>query len=94
MCLNLLHYSDNVTYFNAKLSPHIINMYISYMSYGCFLKGRSRRLRSKAQILEDPLGNPYDVLKVLLWPPYGPKGPTKVPYGPLFLPKKEPSSSR
>ena len=41
-----------------------------------FLKGRSRRLRPKAHILDDLLGNPYDVLKVLLGPPYGPyKGP-------------------
>ena len=35
-------------------------------------KGRSRRLRPKAHILDDPLGNPYDALKVLLGPPYGP----------------------
>ena len=28
-------------------------------------KGRSRRLRPKAHILDDPLGNPYDILKVL-----------------------------
>ena len=35
------------------------------------------------------LGNPYDVLKVLLWPPYGPKGPIKVPYGSILLLKKE-----
>ena len=34
------------------------------------LKGRSRQLRPKAHILDDPLGNPYDVLKVLLWPPW------------------------
>ena len=41
-----------------------------------FLKGRSRRLRPKAHILDDHLGNPYDGLKVLLGPPYGPyKGP-------------------
>ena len=37
-----------------------------------FLKGRSRRLRPKAHILDDPLGNPYDGLKVLFGPPYGP----------------------
>ena len=36
------------------------------------IEGRSRRLRPKAHILDDPLGNPYGVLKVLLWPPYGP----------------------
>jgi len=36
------------------------------------LKGSSRQLRPKAHILDDPLGNPYDVLKVLLGPPYGP----------------------
>ena len=36
------------------------------------LKWRSRRLRPKAHILDDPLGNPYDVLKVLLRSPYGP----------------------
>ena len=28
------------------------------------IKGRSRRLRPKAHILDDPLGNPYDVLRV------------------------------
>ena len=39
------------------------------------------------------MGNPYDVLKVLLEPPYGPKGHTKVPYGPIILTKKYPSSS-
>ena len=37
-----------------------------------FAKGRSRRLRPEAHILDYPLGNPYDVLKVLLGPPYGP----------------------
>ena len=36
------------------------------------IKERSRRLRPKAHILDDPLGNPYDVLKVPLGPPYGP----------------------
>ena len=36
------------------------------------------------------MDNPYDVLKVLLGPPYG---PAKVPCGPLFLLKKEQSSS-
>ena len=35
-------------------------------------KGRSRRLRPKAHIFDDPLGNPYDGLKVLFGPPYGP----------------------
>ena len=46
-------------------------------------KGRSRRLRPKAHIENDPLGNPYDVLKVLLGPPYGPYG--LGPYkGPLW----------
>ena len=29
-------------------------------------------LRPKAHILDDPLDNPYDVLKVVLRPPYGP----------------------
>ena len=43
------------------------------------LNGMSRQLRPKAHILDDPLGNAYDVLKVLLGPPYGPK---KVTYGP------------
>jgi len=33
------------------------------------LEGRSRRLRRKAHILDDPLGNPYDGLKVLFGPP-------------------------
>ena len=36
------------------------------------LKGRSRRLRLKAHILDDSLDNPYDGLKVLFGPPYGP----------------------
>ena len=36
------------------------------------IKGRSRRLIPKAHILDDPLSNPYDVLKVLLGLPYGP----------------------
>ena len=49
-----------------------------------FVEGWSRRLRPKAHILDNPLGNSYDVLKVLLGPPYGPLGPTKVPYDPLF----------
>ena len=35
-------------------------------------KGRSRRLRPKAHISDDPLGNPHDGLKVLFWPPYRP----------------------
>ena len=39
---------------------------------GRIVKGRSRRLRPKAHISHDPLGNPYDVLKILLGPPYGP----------------------
>ena len=59
-------------------------------------KGRSRRLKPKAHTLADPLGNPYDVLKVILWPgpPYinGPMAPTKVIYGPTILPKKLPFS--
>ena len=37
-----------------------------------FFKGRSRRLRPNAQFLDDPMGNPYDILKVILGPPYGP----------------------
>jgi len=36
------------------------------------LKGRSRRLRPKAHILDDPLGNPNDGLKVVFGAPYGP----------------------
>ena len=34
------------------------------------IKGRRRRLRPKAQIIDDPLDNPYDGLKVLFGPPY------------------------
>ena len=52
-----------------------------------YIKWRSRRLRPKAHILDDPLGNPYDVLKVLVGPLYG-------PYGPLILQKNYVSSSR
>ena len=37
-----------------------------------FFKGRICRLRPKDHIQDDPLGNPYDVLKVLLGPAYGP----------------------
>ena len=74
---------------------------IKSITYGSF-KGRSRRLTPKAHILDDPLSNPYDVLKVLLGPPYSPQGPTKVPYGPMllqkkraiFLPKKEPGKGK
>ena len=42
-------------------------------------------IKTRAHILDDPFGNSYDVLKVLLVPPYG---PTKVPYAALFLLKK------
>ena len=81
-------YQDRKQYCRLILNPSI-----------CFLvkqsiKGRSRQLRPKAHILDDPLGNPYDILKVPLGPPYGPQGPTKVPYGPMLLQKKEPYSSR
>ena len=50
-------------------------MYILFA--GCrILKGRSHQLRLKAHILDDPLNNPYDSLKVHFGPPYGPyKGP-------------------
>ena len=41
------------------------------------VKRRSRRLRPKAHILEDPLGNPYNVLS--------PRTPTKVLYGAINL---------
>ena len=34
-------------------------------------KGRSHQLRPKAHILDDPLGNPNNGLKVLFGPPYG-----------------------
>ena len=45
-------------------------------------KGRSCWLRPKAHIIDYPLGNPYDILEVLLGPPYGPyKGPLW-PYNP------------
>ena len=76
----------------------VLLAWISTLCYQCIstspsfphppLKGRSRQLRPKAHILDDPLGNPYDVLKVLLGPRYGPLCPTKVPYCPLLLPKK------
>ena len=48
------------------------------------IKGRRRRLRLKAHILDDPLGNPYDGLKVLFGPPYG---PYKDPLWPYKTPK-------
>ena len=56
-------------------------------------KGRSRRLRPKAHILDDPLGNPYDGLKVLFGPPYGPYIGPLWPYYPppkvaIFLHQK------
>ena len=35
-------------------------------------KRKSLRLRPKAHILDDPLDNPYDGLKVLFAPPYWP----------------------
>ena len=59
------------------------SQYLIKLNMITLLKGRSRRLRPKAHILEYPLGNPYDVLKVLLGPPYGPYG--LGPYkGPLW----------
>ena len=48
-------------------------MIMKIVEINVIVKGRSRWLRPKAHILDDPLGNPYDVLKVLLGPPYGPK---------------------
>ena len=57
----------------------------SFFSDFLIFKGRSRWLRPKAHILDDPLGNPYDGLKVLFGPPYGPyKGPLR----PYNTPKK------
>ena len=56
-------------------------------TYIILFKGRSRQLRPKAHILDDPLGNPYDVLKVLLatlWL----LGPYKVPLWPYITPEK------
>ena len=35
-------------------------------------EGRRCQLRPKTHILDDPLGNSYDGLKVFLGPPYGP----------------------
>ena len=46
----------------------ILEVYVCALNY---CKGRSCQLKPKAHILDDPLGNPYDVLKVLLGPPYG-----------------------
>ena len=43
--------------------------------YKGMLKGRSRRLRPKAYILDDPLSNPNDGLKVLAGGLYCYKGP-------------------
>ena len=57
------------------LSPAVlISSTISILLYHILanLQGRSPQLRPKAHILDDPLGNPYDGLKVLLGPPYGP----------------------
>ena len=56
-------------------------------SYKKYVKGRSRRLRPKAHILDDPLGNPYDVLSpfmATLWP----KGSYKGPLWPYEPPQK------
>ena len=44
----------------------------NFKSHATYFKGRSHRLRPKAYILDDTLGNPYDGLKVLFWQPYGP----------------------
>ena len=52
-------------------------------------KGRSHRLRPKAHILDDPLGNPYGGLKVILVQPYGPKGPYKGPLWPYRTPEED-----
>ena len=43
------------------------------MEHFDIFKGRSRRLRPKAHILDDPFDNPYDGSKVLQGPPYGPR---------------------
>ena len=58
-------------------------------------KGRSRQLRPIAHILDDSLGNPYDVLKVVLGPPYGPRAlQYKGPVCPYITPEKKPSYTR
>ena len=57
------HEAPKAIYFQCSCSN--INAKVKF-------KGRSRRLRPRAHILDDPLGNPYDVLKVPLGPPYGP----------------------
>ena len=61
---------------------------VFFFSDFLIFKGRSRWLRPKAHILDDPLGNPYDGLKVAFGPPYGPSGSANDPYGPIMLQKK------
>ena len=61
----------------------MLNIY--HVTY--YFKGKSRRLRPKAHILDDSLGNPYDGLKVLFEPPYGrTPGPYKGPLWPYNTP--------
>ena len=63
---------------------------VNYMIYVQLQISCTLPLRPKAHILDDPLGNPNDGLKVLLGPPYGPyKGPLRS-YKPI--PKTSPSS--
>ena len=50
---------------SAQLLCHWKHVLMSIKSF----KGRIRRLRPKALILDDPLVNPYDGLKVLFGPP-------------------------
>ena len=52
------------------------------MFYNNFKGRRSCQLRPKAHILDDPLGNPYDGLKVLFGPKEGPVWPL---FGPINL---------
>ena len=62
--------SNHQTSLKIKIIP------IIYIYFVKILIGRSRRVRHKAHMLDDPFGNPYDGLKVLFWPPYEPhKGP-------------------
>ena len=70
----------SINVMNSAISCLIVEIILqNYLMIYCNLwnkihhfKGRSRRLRPKAHILDGPLANPYDVLKVLLGPPYGP----------------------
>ena len=67
-----------------------LKLNIYHVTFQISFKGRSRRLRPKAHILDDPLDNPYDGL---MSSQGHPMGPTKVPHGPIIRPKKYPSSS-